>query len=55
MDGKVVLITGAAGTGKSTLMRTLLERARPFKRVDYGQLLREYKLRQTVSRLATTN
>jgi guanylate kinase len=28
MDGKVVLITGAAGTGKSTLVRTLLERAR---------------------------
>jgi adenylate kinase len=47
MDGKVVLITGAAGTGKSTLVRTLLERARPFKRVDYGQLLREHKLRQT--------
>jgi adenylate kinase len=47
MDGKVVLITGAAGTGKSTLVRTLLERARPFRRVDYGQLLREHKLRQT--------
>ncbi len=47
MDGKVVLITGAAGTGKSTLVRTLLERVRPFKRVDYGQLLREHKLRQT--------
>ena len=47
MDGKVVLITGAAGTGKSTLVRNLLERARPFKRVDYGQLLRAHKLRQT--------
>jgi adenylate kinase len=47
MGGKVILITGAAGTGKSTLVRTLLERARPFKRVDYGQLLREHKLRQT--------
>ncbi len=46
MDGKVVLITGAAGTGKSTLVRLLLEQARPFKRVDYGQLLLEYKARQ---------
>ncbi len=47
MDGKLVLITGAAGTGKSTLVRTLLERGRPFKRVDYGQLLLEHKLRKT--------
>jgi adenylate kinase len=46
MDGKVVLITGAAGTGKSTLVRSLLERARPFRQVDYGQLLRKHKLRE---------
>lgn len=46
MDGKVVLITGAAGTGKSTLVKFLLERARPFKRVDYGQLLLEHKAKK---------
>jgi adenylate kinase len=47
MDGKVILITGAAGTGKSTLVRSLLERAQPCKRVDYGELLREYKRSRT--------
>lgn len=47
MDGKVILITGAAGTGKSTLVRNILERAQPFKQVDYGQLLREYKARSS--------
>lgn len=46
MDGKVVLITGAAGTGKSTLVRLLVEQARPFKRVDYGQLLLERKAQE---------
>ncbi len=46
MEGKVVLITGAAGTGKSTLVETVLQRARPFKRLDYGQLLLEHKARQ---------
>jgi len=45
LDGKVVLITGAAGTGKSTLVQSLLQRARPFRRVDYGQLLLEHKAR----------
>jgi adenylate kinase len=47
LDGKVILITGAAGTGKSTLVKSVLERARPFKRVDYGQLLLEHKARQS--------
>ena len=41
-----MLITGAAGTGKSTLVHALIERARPFKRVDYGQLLLEHKARE---------
>jgi len=43
LDGRVVLITGAAGTGKSTLVKSVLERARPFRRLDYGQLLLEHK------------
>lgn len=47
MDGKVVLITGAAGTGKSTLVESVLQRARPFRRVDYGKLLLEYKARES--------
>jgi adenylate kinase len=46
LDGKVVMITGAAGTGKSTLVKSLLVSARPFKRIDYGQLLLDYKARQ---------
>jgi adenylate kinase len=46
LDGKVVLITGAAGTGKSTLVTSLLGGARPFKRIDYGQLLLEHKAKQ---------
>jgi adenylate kinase len=47
LDGKVVLITGAAGTGKSTLVKSLLEGARPFRRVDYGQLLLEHKAKES--------
>lgn len=46
MDGKVVLITGAAGTGKSTLVRSLIQTARPFTWIDYGQLLLEHKAKQ---------
>jgi adenylate kinase len=45
LNGKVVLITGAAGTGKSTLVEAMLQRARPFKRLDYGQLLLDQKKR----------
>jgi adenylate kinase len=47
VDGKVVLITGAAGTGKSTLVRSLISTVRPFSRIDYGQLLQDHKARQT--------
>jgi adenylate kinase len=47
MDGKVVLITGAAGTGKSTLVRSLISTVRPVSRIDYGQLLLDHKARQT--------
>lgn len=49
--GKVVLVTGAAGTGKSTLVRNLLRDAQPFARVDYGQLLLNYKAEQTGTRM----
>jgi Archaeal adenylate kinase len=43
MDGKVILITGAAGTGKSTLARSLRSTAKPFELLDYGDLLLKYK------------
>jgi adenylate kinase len=52
MDGKLILVTGAAGTGKSTLVRSLLARAQPLRRVDYGQMLLDYKARTTGLRLA---
>ena len=41
MDGKVIMLTGAAGTGKSTLARECSARIRPLQRVDFGQLLLE--------------
>ena len=44
--GKVVLLTGAAGTGKSTLSR-LAESAIPnLKKIDFGQLLLQLKREQ---------
>jgi adenylate kinase len=43
VSGKVILLTGATGTGKSTLAQLLVQRISPLRRVDYGQLLREYK------------
>jgi energy-coupling factor transporter ATP-binding protein EcfA2 len=49
--GKVVLLTGAAGTGKSTLSR-LAESAIPnLKKIDFGQLLLELKREQGYSEL----
>jgi adenylate kinase len=47
VDGKTVLITGAAGTGKSTLVRSLISTVRPLTRIDYGRLLLDHKERQT--------
>lgn len=44
--GIVVMITGAAGTGKSTLSREANSRIRPLHRVDFGQLLLERKIAQ---------
>ncbi len=43
--GKVLMLTGAAGTGKSTLSKELQKRLHPLKRVDFGQLLLERKIR----------
>lgn len=37
--GKVILLTGAPATGKSTLRRALCERVQNLKAFDYGQLL----------------
>ena len=46
------MITGAAPfSGKSTLVRSILAGAEPFKRVDYGQLLLDHKARQTGVRM----
>ena len=43
MEGKLILVTGAAGTGKSTLVRSILAQREPFERIDYGQLLLDHK------------
>jgi len=45
-SGKVVMLTGAAGTGKSTLSQEAGARIRPLHRVDFGQLLLERKIGQ---------
>jgi len=44
--GKVVLLTGAPGTGKSTLRRALGSRFPGLQHFDYGELLRLRKERQ---------
>lgn len=44
--GKVVMITGAAGTGKSTLAAECAAQIRPLHRVDIGQWLLEAKRKQ---------
>src|ERR1017187_327403 len=41
VDGKVIMLTGAAGTGKSTLARECSAQIRPLQKVDFGQLLLE--------------
>lgn len=43
--GKVILLTGAPGTGKSTLRRALGERVSSLDHFDYGELLRRRKER----------
>lgn len=47
MEGKVILLTGAPATGKSTLAKILETNVEPLRRVSFGQLLFEYK-RQTI-------
>lgn len=44
--GKVILLTGAPGTGKSTLRRTLAARAAHLECFDYGELLLRRKHRE---------
>ena len=44
--GKVVMLTGAAGTGKSTLAAECATQIRPLHKVDFGHLLLEAKRRQ---------
>jgi adenylate kinase len=46
IDGKVVMLTGAAGTGKSTLAAECATHIRPLQKVDFGQLLLEAKRNQ---------
>jgi len=49
--GQVVLLTGGAGTGKSTLSKVLSEALNPLHRVDFGQLLLDRKIGQGMSSL----
>ena len=44
--GKVVMLTGAAGTGKSTLAVECAAHIRPLYKVDFGQFLLEAKRKQ---------
>jgi adenylate kinase len=47
MNGKAIMVTGAAGTGKSTLVAGLVERIRPSQKLDYGRLLLDHLARRT--------
>jgi adenylate kinase len=48
-QGQVVLLTGGAGTGKSSLAKELSAAFKPLHKVDFGQLLLERKIRQGMS------
>lgn len=50
--GKVVLLTGAAGTGKSTLVSQVQRIVEPLQSVDYGQLLLEHLHQRTGSKVS---
>mgnify|MGYP000738611375 CR=1 FL=1 len=43
IEGKVIYLTGAPATGKTTLARLIEEKFEPFLRIDYGKLLLERK------------
>jgi adenylate kinase len=43
IEGKVIMLTGAAGTGKSTLAEECANQIRPLRKVDFGHLLLERK------------
>lgn len=50
--GKVILLTGAPGTGKSTLAGVIQRIIKPLQTVDYGQLLLERLKKRTGSRIS---
>jgi adenylate kinase len=52
--GKVILLTGAAGTGKSTLVGRMQRTVDPLRSVDYGQLLLERLQQRTGSKVSYT-
>lgn len=51
LEGKVVLLTGAAATGKSSVAKFIASHFRPVKKVDFGQLLLDRKLRTVGAQL----
>jgi adenylate kinase len=48
MVSKVILLTGAPGTGKTTLRRGIAERIQGLRAFDYGELLLRRKEREGV-------
>lgn len=43
IHGKVILITGAPATGKTSLAKALADTVEPLRRISFGQLLFEHK------------
>lgn len=45
-QGKAILLTGAAATGKSTLAKVVTAKLRPIHRVDFGKLFLARRIAQ---------